>query len=77
MVTVTCLTFTHGELGQTVHAVLLLAGCHRGLLSWRFAVQVVVGQGFHRTHALPDPGLHLMLVDGQIQVLSLEEMETQ
>lgn len=65
-------TFTHCELRQTVHAVLLVAGCDWGLLGRRFTVQVVVGQGLHRTHPFPYPSLHLMLVDGQIQVLSLE-----
>lgn len=67
------MTLTHRELRQTVHAVLFVAGPDRGLLGGRFAVQVVVGQGFHRTHPLPNPRLHLVLVNGQIQVLSLEE----
>lgn len=35
---------------------------------------MVVGQGLHRAQSLPYPSLYLMLVDGQIQVLSLENM---
>lgn len=66
------MTLTHRELRQTVHAVLFVAGPDR-LLGGRFTVQVVAGQSFHRTHPLPNPRLHLVLVNGQIQVLSLEE----
>lgn len=63
---------THRELRQAVQAVQLAGGGGRRLLSGRLAVQVVARQSFHRAHALPDPSLHLLLVDGQIQVLPLE-----
>lgn len=62
----------HGELRQAVHAVLLPAG----LMGRRFAVQVVVGQGFHHTQAVADPSLHLVLEHGQIQELSLRRSRT-
>lgn len=52
-----------------------MAGCDWGLLGCRFTVQVVMSQGLHRTHPLPNPSLHLMLIDGQIQVLSLERKD--
>lgn len=38
----------------------------------RLAVQVIAREGFHHAHALPDPSLHLLLVDSQIQVLPLK-----
>lgn len=66
------LNVSHSELRQTFHAVKFLAGCHRGLLSWRFTVQVVVGQSLNRTDPLSYPSFHLVFGNGQIQVLSLE-----
>lgn len=69
-------TSTHCEFRQTVHAILFAAGCDWRLLVRWFTVQVAVGEGLHWTHPLPYPSLHLMLVDGQIKVLSLERNDT-
>ena len=69
-------TLTHCEFRQTVHAILFVAGCDWRLLVRWFTVQVAVGEGLHWTHPLPYPSLHLMLVDGQIKVLSLERNDT-
>ena len=64
--------FSHCELRQAVHSLQLPAGHHGGLLGRRLTVQVVVGQGLHRTHPLPNESNHLLLVDGQVQVLTLQ-----
>lgn len=63
---------TYSELGERIHALLLLAGHHRGLLGWRLTVEVVMGQGLHRAHPIPDQSHHLLLKDGQVQVLPLD-----
>lgn len=67
---------TYSELGERIHALLLLAGHHRGLLGWRLTVEVVMGQGLHRAHPIPDQSHHLLLKDGQVQVLPLIQNNT-
>lgn len=68
-----CVTGIYSEFRQTVHAILLPAGCDRRLLGWWFTVQVVVRQGLHQTQTLPDPSLHLLLVHRKIQELALKQ----
>lgn len=67
------LTVIYSEFGQTLHAILLPAGCDRRLLGWWYTVQVVMCEGLHQTQTLPDPSLHLLLVHGEIQELSLKQ----
>lgn len=66
--------WTYGELGQRVGALALPAavgGSRDGLLGRGLAVQVVPGEGLHGTHTLPHQYHHLLLRDGQVQVLTL------
>lgn len=65
-------SFTHSELGQTVHAILLLSSFDWGLLGRRLAVQVALCQGLHQTQAITYPSLHLTFGDGSVQVLPLQ-----